>query len=191
MYKVNWKTLVLIIITIFILNNLADAQKSSEPIITKKVGYSKTRDKQLDEAIRKWNGADGTDEIRYHFNKVDLNGDGNLDAVVSVLQQSSCGTGGCPMLVFKSAGKDYELVTEMSVSRPPIIVLPTKTKGWNDLVMFVSGGGIKPYYSLLKFDGRSYPENPTVAPKLPKGSKIKGVEYLSGIETYDTGFLLK
>jgi hypothetical protein len=57
--------------------------------------------------------------------------------------------------------------------------------------MYVSGGGIKPYYSLLKFDGKTYPENPTVEPEIPKRTRVKGIEYLSGIDSYDTGFLLK
>jgi len=57
--------------------------------------------------------------------------------------------------------------------------------------MNVSGGGIKPYYSLLKFDSKTYPENPTVEPEIPKRRRVKGIEYLSGIGSYDTGFLLK
>ena len=191
MNKINLKIFFAAIVCVFPLSNSADAQKRPEPTITKEVGYSKTPDKVLEKAVGKWKDAEADDEVRYHFNKVDLNGDGKLDAVVFASGDSICGTGGCRMLIFKSAGNDFELVTDMAVSRPPLVVLSTKTKGWNDLVLFVSGGGAKPYYSLLKFDGKSYPENPTVEPEIPKRKKVKGIEFLSGIELYDTGFLLK
>jgi hypothetical protein len=100
-----------------------------------------------------------------------------------------CGTGGCRILIFKGVGKNYSLITEMSVSRPPVWVTSTKTQGWSDLIFYNSGGGTKPFYSLLKFDGKTYPENPTVEPTISQ--KIKSVEYLAGIDYYDTGFLLK
>ena len=177
---------------ILTIDTMVHAQKRPEPIVTKTVKHATTSDKELEAAIRKWNGTDDTNEVRYHHNKVDLNSDRQPDAIVAVLDQSSCGTGGCPMLIFKGDGRGgYQLVTEMSVSRPPLIVLKIKTRGWNDLVMYVSGGGIKPYYSLLKFDGKTYPENPTVEPEIPKRTRVKGIEYLSGIDSYDTGFLLK
>ena len=57
------------------------------------------------------------------------------------------------------------------------------------MIFYNAGGGIKPYYALLKFNGKTYPENPTGEPEI--GRKLKVIEYLSGIDTYDTGFLLK
>lgn len=189
MKKIDSKTVLLTIALIFVQNSLVEAQKSPEPVITKKVAYLKTRDKQLEKAIRKWNGTDSADEVRYHYNKVDLNGDKKLDAVVYNSGKTACGTGGCDMLIFKGVGKGYQLVTQMSVSRTPLVVLSTKSKGWKNLAMLVSGGGIKPYYSFLKFNGKTYPENPTVEPEIPK--RARGVEYLSEIEDYNTGFLIK
>ena len=187
----NLKMFLSLALVIFTSATAIDGQRRNEPIITKTVKHETKENTAIKEAIYGWKGTNNVDEIRYHYNKVDLNGDGQLDAVVSILNQMSCGTGGCPMLIFRGNGGNYQLLTEMSVSRPPLIVLSTKTNGWNDLVMFVSGGGIEPYYSLLKFDGKIYPENPTVEPQIPKRRKVKGIEYLSGIETYETGFLLK
>ncbi len=82
MKKFYLKTLLVFIVSFFFYNGSAYAQKSVEPAITKKVGYLKTRDKQLEKAIRKWNGEDNADKIRYHYNKVDLNGNKKLDAIV-------------------------------------------------------------------------------------------------------------
>jgi hypothetical protein len=191
MNKTYSKTFFLIIVSIFLLSDTAFTQKKLQPTITENVVYLKKRDKILEKAIRQWIGTDVSNEVRYHYNKVDLNGDGKLDAIVFASGYPLCGSGGCVMLIFKGVKVGFQLITEMSVSRPPLIVLSTKTKGWNDLVMRVSGGGIKPFYSLLKFNGKSYPENPTVEPEIPKKGRLEGVEYLSGIERYDTGFLLE
>lgn len=167
------------------------AQQKWRFVTSKKVAYLKKRDAALEKAIRQLEQVEPGEEVRYHYNTVDLNGDDKLDAVVFVSGSTVCGTGGCPVLIFKGDGRVYSLITEMSVSRAPIFVGVTRTKGWNDLMMEVYGGGIKPYFALLKFDGKTYPDNPTVEPALPKRSRAKFIEYLSGIETYDTGLELK
>lgn len=167
------------------------AQQKWQFATSKKVVYLKTPDESLEKALRKWNETDVSENLRYHYNTVDLNDDSKLDAIVFVSGDSICGTGGCEVLIFKGDGKNYTLLTEMSVSRPPVFVGTTQTKGWKDLLMQVSGGGIKSYYAVLKFDGKSYPENPTVEPALPKRSRAKFIEYLSEIEDYNTGFPLK
>ena len=167
------------------------AQQKWQFVTAKKVAYLKIRNQSLEKALHKWNENAPDDDLRYHYNTVDLNGDGKLDAIVLVSGQSVCGTGGCEVLIFKNDGEDYSLITEMSVSHAPVFVGATRTKGWNDLVMEVYGGGLKPYFASLKFDGQTYPENPTVEPPLPKQSRAKFVEYLSGIENYNSGFTFK
>lgn len=167
------------------------SQKDSSLTSTKKIEYSKSRDKQIEKALQRWAEDDNSNDIRYHYNKVDLNGDGKLDAIVFASGNFVCGSGGCVMLIFKNINEEFKLITEMSVSRPPLIVLSTLTKGWKDLAMFISGGGAKPFWAVLKFNGHSYPENPTVAPAISKNRKFEGIEYLSGIKRYDTGFELK
>lgn len=164
-------------------------QKTGKPSVAKKVEYLKTPDARLEKALRKW--SEGDTAFRYHYNKVDLNADGKTDAVVFVSGEQFCGSGGCRILILKNNGRNYQLTTEMSVSRPPIWVARTKTKGWNDLLFFNSGGGIEAYYSLLKFNGKTYPTNPTIEPALPKKNKQEFVEYLSGIENYSTGLEIK
>ena len=190
MLKINF--LLLFVIVLFAFSASVYSQKSWQFVTSKKVEYLKTSDKVLEKALHKWNRAvETTEDLRYHYNTIDLNGDGKLDAIVFVSGNSVCGTGGCEVLIFKGDGKDYELITEMSVSHPPVFVGRTKTKGWSDLLMEVYGGGIKSYFASLKFDGKSYPENPTVEPALPKRNRAKFIEYLSGIENLETGFAFK
>jgi hypothetical protein len=44
-------------------------------------------------------------------------------------------------------------------------VLATRNRGWSDIGVYVSGGGIiNGYEAVLRFNGVRYPGNPTVPP---------------------------
>jgi hypothetical protein len=105
---------------------------------------------------------------------VDLNGDSTQDAVVVLTGFNWCGTGGCTMLVFQGKDKTFKFVSSSSLVRPPVTVSETKTKGWRDLVLTVSGGGIPARTVALKFDGKQYPLNPSIQTALPAETAIKG-----------------
>ena len=105
--------------------------------------------------------------MRYALAWHDLDGDGADEAIVHLAAPYFCGTGGCNTLVLTQAGPMWRKVGDISVSRTPISVLDSKTDGWDDLVVSISGGGGPSGRIVLKFDGQSYPSNPTVAPATP------------------------
>jgi putative lipoprotein len=109
--------------------------------------------------------------------KVDLNGDGHQDALV-LLQNPMyfCGTGGCTMLVFKGTKSGFKFVSRSTLIRGPVLVSETKTHGWRDLIVEVSGGGMPPKKVALKYTGSKYPLNPSTLPPLPKNQPIKGTK---------------
>lgn len=109
--------------------------------------------------------------------ETDLDGDGSLEVVVHVVSPMLCGTGGCNTLVFTPRGAGYELVTDISVNRPPIRVSERTSNGWHNLIVHVSGGGMTGHEAELAFDGTSYPSNPSVAPATPAPS-MDGAEVL-------------
>jgi hypothetical protein len=58
--------------------------------------------------------------------------------------------------------------------------LPTKTNGWHDIGVFVAGGGINPgYVARLRFNGHSYPSNPSVPPATPLHDPAAGKTILT------------
>src|SRR5436190_6849072 len=125
------------------------AQRSRKPIIVRRVRSETARDAKLEAAI-------GVEEegARYYYNKVDLNGDGKPEVLVYVFGKDMCGTGGCDALIFQLVSDKYKMVSDISLVWNPIIVSQHKTHGWNDLIAFVSGGGIIPgYYTVLQFNG--------------------------------------
>lgn len=90
------------------------------------------------------------------FFEYDLNEDGRKEIFVSHNGSYFCGTGGCNILLLSSDGKQ---ITQFTVSRTPVIVLRERSNGWNDLLLESAGK-----LHLLKFDGNSYPSNPSIAP---------------------------
>lgn len=85
--------------------------------------------------------------------------------LVHVAGKSWCRTGGCPTLVIAREPGGFRVVSRIAITRPPVTVLPTRTKGCLDLGVTVVGGGIqRPYQAVLPFDGAAYPRNPTIAP---------------------------
>ena len=98
----------------------------------------------------------------------DLNGDGRKEAFVYVTDQRYCGSGGCKLVILSPKGTGYRVVMRTTVTQLPIRLLPTSTHGWRDVGVTVHGGGItRPYTARLRFNGRRYPSNPTVAPAVP------------------------
>ncbi len=121
-----------------------------------------------------------------------MNGDAAPEVLVYVFGQMVCGTGGCNAFVFQSLRGEYNLVTEFSPARNPIIVSEQKTRGWHDLIMFVAGGGVLPgYYAVLSFDGTTYPDNPTVERAAPLKFRARGTAYLVGSASSKSGMILR
>lgn len=108
---------------------------------------------------------------RYHAAAADLNGDGRPELLVHAEDDGWCGSGGCTLAVLAPHGRGYRVVTRITVARRPVRVLATATLGWRDLGVRVAGGGLpRAHEARLRFDGRSYPRNPTVVPETRAGA---------------------
>lgn len=101
---------------------------------------------------------------------IDLNRDGRPEALVYVTDRDYCGSGGCTFYVLTKQGRSYRTVMRSTVTQLPIRLLPTSSRGWRDIGVTVSGGGVaRPYLARMRFNGTRYPANPSVQPPLPAG----------------------
>jgi hypothetical protein len=118
----------------------------------------------------------GDDKTTTYFSAfVDLKDDGKQEVIVYVSGPYRCGSGGCDALILAPKGSSYRVITETTITRPPIRVLTTKSNGWHDISVLVAGGGIQPgYEARLSFDGKTYPSNPTVPPARRIGPRMAG-----------------
>lgn len=178
------------------------AQESVEPKILRNISSETARDAKLERAIRSIYGFDRNmeKEMRYYYNRVDLNGDKKPEVIVFLFGRVLCGTGGCDALLFRKVKGKYKLITAFEPVRNPIIVSQTKTNGWRDLIFYNSGGGIGVirnhiiygYYSHARFNGQTYPENPTVVSDSPPlRTRLKGVAYVVGEYSSEFGLRLR
>ena len=77
-----------------------------------------------------------------------------------------CGTGGCTLLITACDGKGgYKIVGDPSVSDVPIYGASSSHYGYHDLKVYARKRG----QVLLRFDGKRYPDNASMAP----GTKIE------------------
>lgn len=109
---------------------------------------------------------ESSDPARYAAAEVDLNGDGRNEVVAYITGAGMCGSGGCSAVILTPNRSGYRVVTQTSVTQLPIRVLTTRSHGWLDLAVGVGGGGLHAAMARLKFDGTSYPDNPTDAPTM-------------------------
>jgi heat shock protein HslJ len=95
---------------------------------------------------------------RYVHGRMDLNGDGKAEVFVFITGPGFCGSGGCSLMLFSEDQGRYTLVKEFPNSRPPVIVSPQRTRGWNNLIRVESGDGGRAVYQRHTFDGKTYVE---------------------------------
>ncbi|WP_260926613.1 hypothetical protein [Novosphingobium sp. 9] len=107
------------------------------------------------------------DSLRYAKATVDLNGDGKDEVLLYAGGSMLCGSGGCDLIVLTPDGDSWRMVGDLSVVQMPVGVLDSKTNGWRDLAVSVSGGGADAGVMRVPFDGKAYADNPTVAPAEP------------------------
>jgi hypothetical protein len=102
---------------------------------------------------------------RYVLAFRDLNVDGTPEAIVHLIGKKWCGSGGCSTLILTPDGSSWRIVANIRITRPPIYVLADMSNGWRSVGVWVQGGGIQPGYEAeLRFDGKTYPKNPSVPP---------------------------
>jgi hypothetical protein len=97
--------------------------------------------------------------IRYLYNRADLNGDRKSETIVWVYGKRVSAATGYDALIFRPAKGGYQLIGHITDVWTPIIMSRRKTQGWNDLLVWVSGGGTMGHYVGVSFDGKRYSDD--------------------------------
>lgn len=98
------------------------------------------------------------DTNNYRAALVDLNGDGEDDAVVLVEGPSWCEAGGCSLLVFEKTPSGFRFISRSTITEGPIRVSDRAVRGWKTLIVHTRGVGDV----TMPFDGKGYPVNAAV-----------------------------
>lgn len=118
---------------------------------------------------------------RYAHGWADLDADGRPEAFVYMMSGNYCGSGGCSLYIYTPEQNSFLQAARMSVTQTPVLALNSRTGGWRDIAVSVSGGGARARTVLLARRGGTYPGNPTVAPartlrQLPPGQIVIAAE---------------
>jgi hypothetical protein len=180
--------------------NTSGAARVASPAGLRRVRPATTCDPRLEAAIISalYDGDESSakrDKVRYYYNHVDLNADGQPEVLVYLFGATWCGSAGCTALVFQHDHGKYALVTQISGVELPVIVSRARTNGWQDLIAHVRWGEVggrtlRDYYAVLRFDGRTYPDQFPGGPPVKLRKRMAGTAYLSGDESSASGLLL-
>lgn len=105
----------------------------------------------------------GSFPVPFKYASADLNGDGVVDAVISLAGSDWCGTGGCTLLVLKghTSGK-FTLESFTTVADTPVRIASSKQPGeWSPLLVYTGQRGDL----YLTHSAKGYPRNATSARK--------------------------
>jgi hypothetical protein len=145
----------------------------------------------LEEFLRAYVKAENSEpdkETRYLAAEARLKEGGKGQTLVYLLGNDWCGSSGCMLLVLDQDGHTYRVITEMAPTRPPVRVLSSEHKGWRDIGVWVGGGGIVHGYEVkLTFNGKTYPDNPTLVRE--KSPRQGGVNSFRGTKRARNFFL--
>lgn len=162
-------------------NCFAFASLDSAPAPADKSVEKDMTEQWVVESILTPNGVSLEDPTKtYLSGKADLNNDGKIETFVFVFGRYFCGSGGCSGYLFNDEGK---VISEFMVTRAPILVAESNTKGWQDLVVW-SDGALR----RLQHDGSIYPLNPSVAPKVDiEPLKETAIKKIQASQEYQQG----
>lgn len=99
----------------------------------------------------------------FQYNRIDLNRDGLREGLVLLKSPYGywCDLNGCQMLVFKANETNFTFVNAIKPIREPIYIENRESNGWKNIITRVSGRSDKAKNVALKFNGNTYPKDPS------------------------------
>ena len=144
------------------------------------------KNRNLEEAILKNIGV-SCDDNRYMVFYEDLDGGSNCEVLVYLWGPDFSKSSGDTLAVFSEENGEYKFISKTTSVNMPIIISNSKTNGFNDIIVYVTGGGVKNgYYTVLKNEDGRYPLNPIVQSKV-NVDKIHVKRLINVIATKNSG----
>ena len=70
---------------------------------------------------------------KFQYEATNLNGDGINEYLVSFSSPYFCGSGGCNLLILD---KNFNLITNFTITHTPVLVDSKTTNRWNDILLW-------------------------------------------------------
>ncbi|USD65372.1 hypothetical protein [Vibrio sp. SCSIO 43136] len=138
----------------------------------------------VDQAVRQYARSvnETTDDTKYLWLNYDLNQDGKPELLTLL---NWCGNAGCKMVIFDQDDQgEWQLNTEMTLVRAPVLVSEAQHQGWNDLILSAKGVPSSTEHR-LRFENGKYPLNPSVEPEILSRPALKAVLFADERSPFD------
>lgn len=93
--------------------------------------------------------------LTYYSKFVDLDGDGQNEAVAFVVGPNHC-IDGCNLYVLRPTAKRYEVINRIPTSKVPVYALDHRSHGWRDLLVTTDGGSAASDRQLMQYADGGY-----------------------------------
>lgn len=128
---------------------------------------------------------DEDDSLVYHYNNIDLNGDGKKEAFVFLIGDYVSGSGGSVALLIDR--EKLEVISDFTLVRVPVVISEEETNGYKDIIMQVSDASLESSYVIMQYDGQGYPSNPSMLEKIEDGTSVKGLAIIANEVSRENG----
>lgn len=161
------------------------ASEASEAASVRATATGAAETAELDEAVAAFlvaemNGGDPSSPGMFVTRTIDGGESHPRITLAYLTDRGRCGSGGCTLLVLEAKPGGAVELGRITLARPPIRVLTSRTNGMPDLGVLVCGGGIMDCHeAVLPFDGRRYASNPTLPPAYRPPSPSDGEVVIS------------
>ncbi|AYE33044.1 hypothetical protein [Clostridium septicum] len=147
----------------------------------------RNRNYKIERCLEKeYNLIPGVDKFSYYYNKIDLNDDNRSEVIIYLEGPEFCEKNGGSVIVLSDFNEEYRVISKIKNVQTPIIISNESTNGYKNIIVKTKEKN-KISFRILKFNGNSYPANPTDGYRFKKGSKIKGISLISDDLFYTTG----
>lgn len=128
----------------------------------------------IDSAVKQFlqNSNANISGTQYRYAKADLNGDGQLDAIV---QLNWCDQSGCNWLVLQGNAGQYQQVGHLEGFSHAVMVSPTAHQGWYDLI--TPSSQTPGNMEVLMHDANAYPTRPVALDATPDETTLLQLEF--------------
>jgi hypothetical protein len=136
-----------------------------------------------DESVKKVLRTKAEDKkTRYIVVLRDLNGDGIPEAIAYMVGNDWCGSGGCNLFILQKSGDSWKIVSNVTITYPPVRIFNDSSNGWHNLGVQGGGGGARAHDVRLRFNGTTYRKDLSVPPVHRSGKDTSGQVVIRSFE---------
>lgn len=162
--------------------NSDSSTTSSEPSIGQPASVRQEIDeKELAKAVERYRLNKKQKQSSYRSVGVDLNGDGQAEALALLEGQGWCANTGCTLAIFTKGKTGYHPVGTIRRVWGPVTVTNERHNGWSDLVVN-TGLPSRDQRVRLRFGANGYPGNAVTLTPMPSDIEINGEVVIEPVE---------